>query len=87
MLAEQIRHVARECAEESIRRHRESPGSHELAERPGPAEWEALRELLGVSGEPARGTAQHDRFLMAEEIFVETFAKAIRSARKPRAPR
>lgn len=81
MLAEQIRHVARECAEEAIRRHRERRGSHELGDRPGPAEWEALRELLGVSGEPARGTAEHERFLMAEAIFVETYGRAIRSAR------
>jgi hypothetical protein len=83
MLAEQVRFLARQCAEDTLRGHREGRRAGELDPRPDAAAWEALRELLEVAGEPARGTAEHDRFLYAERVFVETYGRVIREGGRP----
>ena len=86
MLAEQVRFLARQCAEDALRAQRERRSAEPVDARPDEAAWEALRELLGVEGEPARGTAEHERFLYAEKVFVETYGRTIRAGRHPSRP-
>lgn len=82
MLAEQVRFLSRQCALDALRAHRERKSAEPVDSRPDEAAWEALRELLGVEGEPARGTPEHDRFLYAERVFVETYERTIRENRR-----
>lgn len=79
MLSEQIRQIAHQCADEVLRRHRLGELAGPLPDRPGSNEWELLRELLEVEGEPAPGTPEHQRFRLAEQLFVESFLERLRT--------